>query len=527
VAVKELIQSGIIVQPDAVEFLKSTISPIDCIKKYLANPNRNNILSANDLKLIVTMQNTIITVSNSDVNRPKIPRRTTKTRSTRQSKSSQNVKSQIKLNNIGLQTSLDDLTGLSNYESKFNVVSEVNFSENLSGNIQDLIGYFQDRYQRLSSIFRGRRDIPYITSIKNLKRSDNEVSIIGMVVEKQFNPTGGGIIILEDPTIDRSIQAVIPKSNAILLEEAVQIMDDSVICVIGNYFNEVFIAKEILLPDIPYHKKNNRADIPVHAAFLSDIHIGSKNFLEQPLLNFINFLNGEYGNNKMRLLGQQTKYVLFSGDVVDGVGIYPNQHNDLSIDSIREQYQVFAQYLEKIPEDVEIVIIPGNHDMVRSAEPQPRIPPEYAPALNSMKNVHLLPNPTQVQIHGVETLMYHCTSLPDILNHIPGLQADKPVEVMRQMLRARHLAPIWGSKTPLATEPRDHLVIDRIPDIFHGGHIHINGEGYYRGVQILNSGTMQNQTSFQKSLNIIPTPGQVTVTNLKSFGLNKIDFLSS
>jgi DNA polymerase II small subunit len=122
--------------------------------------------------------------------------------------------------------------------------------------------------------------------------------------------------------------------------------------------------------------------------------------------------------------------------------------------------------------------------------------------------------------------MYHCTSLPDITNHLPGLPIEKPVEVMKQMLRSRHLAPIWGARTPIAFEPSDHLVIDPIPDIFHGGHIHINGEGSYGGVRIINSGTMQQQTKYQKSLNIVPTPGQVTLTNLKDGSWSKLDFLS-
>ncbi|MFV2014469.1 MAG: DNA polymerase II small subunit, partial [Candidatus Heimdallarchaeota archaeon] len=92
-------------------------------------------------------------------------------------------------------------------------------------------------------------------------------------------------------------------------------------------------------------------------------------------------------------------------------------------------------------------------------------------------------------------------------------------------LRARHLAPIWGAKTPIIPEAKDHLVIERIPDVFHGGHIHINGEGHYRGVQIVNSGTMQSQTSFQKSLNIDPTPGQISLLNLQSLKWSRLFLL--
>lgn len=95
---------------------------------------------------------------------------------------------------------------------------------------------------------------------------------------------------------------------------------------------------------------------------------------------------------------------------------------------------------------------------------------------------------------------------------------------MKQMLRARHLAPLWGARTPIATEAKDHLVISNVPDVFHGGHIHINGEGNHRGVRIVNSGTMQDQTGFQKSLNIEPTPGIVSVLNLQTLSWNSLNF---
>ena len=83
----------------------------------------------------------------------------------------------------------------------------------------------------------------------------------------------------------------------------------------------------------------------------------------------------------------------------------------------------------------------------------------------------------------------------------------------------KHILLYVNDKNP---ETKDHLVIERIPDVFHGGHIHINGEGQYRGVQIVNSGTMQSQTSFQKSLNIDPTPGQISLLNLQSLQWNRL-----
>ncbi|MHA2251930.1 MAG: metallophosphoesterase, partial [Candidatus Kariarchaeaceae archaeon] len=298
-------------------------------------------------------------------------------------------------------------------------------------------------------------------------------------------------------------------------------------CVVGFQSKGKIIANEVLFPDIPTLRKRRRAPIPVHVAFLSDLHIGSRNFLSEPFDRFIEFLNGNFGNRKMKALGNQTKYVLVCGDAVDGIGIYPNQNSELLLQSYSDQYDEFTGFVERIPEDVELIMIPGNHDMVRPAEPQPRILAEHVPSLDKMQNVHLLSNPSQISLHSVEVLMYHCTSIFDIMNHVPGLPIDKPIEAMKHMLKTRHLAPIWGAKTPIAAENHDYLTIDRVPDILHGGHVHINGVGVYRGVQIVNSGTMQAQTDYQKSLNIVPTPGQVSLLNLRTFDWNSINLLSA
>ncbi len=433
-------------------------------------------------------------------------------------------------NNYGnsiLRTMDEDLTGLPSFEPDVEIVWQPKFSATNLGHINDFVQYFNNRYHKIKSIFSNRSDISHLVPIKELANMREEsVSVIGMVTDKQFPSNGGGLLTLEDPSFEYPIQAVISKSKPELVEQALHIMNDSVIAINGYLIDHMTISiNEIILPDIPKMKKLNRADLPVHVAFLSDIHIGSKGFISPAFENFIKFLNGEFGNSKMKKIGIQTKYVLFAGDVVDGVGVYPNHESELSIDDIREQYDVFASYLELIPPDVTIIVIPGNHDHVRPAEPQPAISPDHAKKMLSLDNVINLPNPSQVQMHGVETLLYHCTSLPDIINHIPGLNIKKPVEVMIKMLQARHLAPIWDSRTPIAPEPEDFLVIERVPDLFHGGHIHINDLGNYNGVTILNSGTMQAQTSYQKALNILPTPGEVLVMNLKTFQPNLLRLL--
>jgi DNA polymerase II small subunit len=95
---------------------------------------------------------------------------------------------------------------------------------------------------------------------------------------------------------------------------------------------------------------------------------------------------------------------------------------------------------------------------------------------------------------------------------------------MKLLLQCRHLAPIYGQRTPIAAEPRDFLVIDRVPDIFHAGHVHVQAHEKYRGVLIVNSGAWQKQTEYQSKMGLEPTPGIIPVVNLQTLQVMTLNF---
>jgi DNA polymerase II small subunit len=218
---------------------------------------------------------------------------------------------------------------------------------------------------------------------------------------------------------------------------------------------------------------------------------------------------------------------LIGGDSIDGVGVYPGQENDLKIKTPSEQYDLLAEYLKEIPQDIEIIIIPGNHDMTALAEPQPAILPKYTRKITELQNIHMLGNPSYIKLHGVSILMAHGTPLGDLTSFVPGLSMAKSADAMKELLISRHLAPTYGNRTSLVPTKEDFLVISPIPDIFHTGHTHCNAYGNYRGVTLINSGTFQGQTEFQKNLGIIPTPAEVPIINLKTLKVSKANFNSS
>jgi len=89
----------------------------------------------------------------------------------------------------------------------------------------------------------------------------------------------------------------------------------------------------------------------------------------------------------------------------------------------------------------------------------------------------------------------------------------------------RHLAPIYGEKTPIAPEHQDYLVIDKIPDIFVTGHIHKTAVEIYRDITLLNASAWQAQTSYQKMRNFNPDPGKGIAMDLQSGAVKILNFV--
>ena len=239
--------------------------------------------------------------------------------------------------------------------------------------------------------------------------------------------------------------------------------------------------------------------------------MGSNTFLEKQWNRFADWLHDN-----------PIQYLLVAGDLVDGVGVYPGQENELMIKNIYEQYDRLGEMLRDLPSRTQIVLSPGNHDVVRGAEPQPIIPEQFTKKFSN--NCILVENPALLNLQGVRVLMYHGRSIDDMIGLIPGANYEKSGQMMEEMLQRRHLAPAYGRKTPIAAGQQDRLIIDPVPEILHTGHVHIKGLTTYRGVLGINAGTWQSQTSFQKQMNVNPTPAEAVVVDLRTLVPEVVDF---
>ena len=394
-----------------------------------------------------------------------------------------------------------------------------------TGSLNEYLEYFRDRFERLKKILKKRMDvknaIPISVALK--ERAKSKFNVIGMVTEK-IEVKERLFVKIED--MESSATVLVPANlSKEIIEKAHSLLLDQVICVNatkGN--NDLIIAKDFILPDIP-QKTPHKASLPIYSVLMSDIHVGSKKFMEKEFNRFLLWLKGEKGNEKLRNIASHTKYLVIAGDIVDGIGIYPGQLEGLAITDIYEQYREAAKLLEQVPEYIEIIIIPGNHDASRKALPQPAIPKDYAEPLHESRKIYSLGNPTTISLHGVELLVFHGRSLDDVASVAPNVSFDTPDKSMKLLLQGRHLAPIYGERTPIAPEKRDFMVIERTPDIFHAGHVHILKCNKYRGTLIVNSGAWQDQTDFQQKMGLVPTPGIIPVVNLQTSRVSSINFL--
>ena len=396
---------------------------------------------------------------------------------------------------------------------KYKVLKDTSNKSYTSGEIGNLIEYFQNRYKKLSDILSKRPELRTWQKINEITENQTDLNLIVMITDIRSTKNGHYLIEVEDDT--GSMPVLVSKDNDELIRAAKNLMKDEVIGIVAQKRagaeNNLAICLNIIDPGVP---RMPRKEVDFGTVFTSDIHIGSSTFLEDAFVRFTRWLNGDYGNEAQREMANNVKYMIVGGDIVDGIGVYPNQDKELAIKDITLQYDEAARLLGDIRSDIKIIITPGNHDASRVAEPQPAVPEKYAKSLYKLNNVEFLSNPSMVSLDGLEVLIYHGRGIDDMVMGSNDFSHERNDLVMKEFLRKRHLAPLYGERTPLASELEDHLVIDRVPDVLHTGHVHINTYTNYNGIHCINSGTFQTQTEFQKIYNIVPTPAEVPIIDV-------------
>ena len=419
-------------------------------------------------------------------------------------------------------------------DENFKIIYDSNDKINSGEGVEGYTSLFRSRYEkslRILSLRQNSKKIKKIETIKQLfnqpktntnsmskENSNSSLFAAGLIMNKEIRNNSYNITI-DDQT---GLLTATTYDEDLKKQISMLTVDQMVMIEFENGFKKrKSTIKNLYSLDVP-DRIANKAKSEVFSILISDLHIGSKFFMEKEFQNFLDWLNGDENSNNDII--SKIKYICICGDLIDGIGIFPNQDRELLEKDSYSQMDHAIKILSKIPKHMKVFLIPGNHDLGRRALPQPSIPKKYAEKLYSLDNVTMLGNPCMIDMEGIKILMFHGQSLDDIIASIPGLSYSKPAEAMKILLKSRHLSPIYGQRTPIAPEKEDMMIIEEVPDILHSGHVHVIDVDSYKGTLLVNSGAWQSQTPFQQTMGITPTPGIAIAINLSSLKPYKIDF---
>jgi DNA polymerase II small subunit len=392
--------------------------------------------------------------------------------------------------------------------------------------VRDFTLYFNSRLSSLQKILYSRDELRGVLSISRIiaKKERESVSLIGMVTDKHITKNNNIILTLEDST--GQIKVLVNKNKPEIYEPSKDIVPDEVIGISGVSGDNIVFANNVLWPDIPSINEMKKSENEAYALFLSDLHVGSKDFLGEDFDRFLKWINQETGNEKQKEIASKVKYIFIVGDLIDGVGIYPGQEGDLVIKGAGEQYEECARLLSMIPKHISLIICPGNHDSLRVAEPQPPLKPEFSQQIYNLPNAIVVSNPSLINIHsdktfsGFNVLLYHGYSFDYYVANVDSIRNkggyDRADLIMKFLLKRRHLAPTHTSTLYVPYTNMDPLIIDTVPDFFVTGHIHKSAVANYKNITLISGSCWQSKTEFQEKVGHHPEPSRVPIVNLST-----------
>lgn len=400
--------------------------------------------------------------------------------------------------------------------------------------VKDFTQLFVSRYKFLEGLLRNRLELQTAMCINKLlsKKEKEKIALMGLVEEIAETKNGNLMVTIEDLT--GKIKVFISNAKSELYQKGKELVLDEMVGISGVNGDKIIFAEEIVWPDIPANNVLKKGEEEEYALFISDVHSGSKWFMKKEFEKFLSWVKGDVGNEDQKNLAKKVKYIVIAGDLVDGVGIYPSQLEELEVNDIKKQYELFCSLIKAIPQDKQIILCPGNHDAVHLAEPQSSFDERFSSGLFELPNVVLVTNPAVVNIaktktfSGFNILLYHGASFDYFVNNVEAIRSNGGYHrsdlVMKFLLKRRHLAPTFKSTPYFPAYKDDPLLIKTIPDFFVSGHIHYSNVANYKGVTMICGSCWQEKTSFQEKMGHEPEPARVPIVNLKTREIKILKF---
>ncbi|MEN3048082.1 MAG: metallophosphoesterase [Candidatus Caldarchaeales archaeon] len=399
-------------------------------------------------------------------------------------------------------------------EAELRVISPTYEDLRIEGTYEEFQAHRASRYAGLRSLLEARGLA--LRSVRELLESGQE-GYAACAVNDVRSSDGRFVLRLEDPS--GVWTAFAPAKDRRLTERLELLARDMVVAVRAVGKGGRIVVRDVVFPEVSTSRNAFRGP-DVRVCVVSDVHVGSSKFEREAFEEFLNWLSDEWEALNVR-------YLVVNGDLVDGVFVYPGQREELELKSLREQFAEAGRLLSRVPREVKVVYIPGNHEPVRKALPQPPIPREYRTVLDPEGRFEYAGNPALMELGGARLLFSHGQTMDDVIQlssrfSYSGLREDIG-DLMEVFLRCRHLAPAV-EVTPVLPLPRDPLLIEEVPDVLAMGHVHVAAVRSYRGVRLVNSGTWQGQTRLQRSVGLEPTVGTAALIDARDLSARVLKF---
>ena len=208
------------------------------------------------------------------------------------------------------------------------------------GKLECIVSLFQERYKSISKILKEELGFKSFGTIKEILKNRSrfihrDVSFIGIVNDIRRTKSGGRMVELEDHT--GVVTIFIRKEDP----TATTLLNDEIVGVVGRFAetSDMFWTTRIQYPEVlPSHLNKGGPEYdPISIAFISDLHMGSKEFLEKEWDSMMDWMNSKDS------VAENIKYLMLSGDIVDGIGVYPGHEENLDILDAFEQYEFCAR----------------------------------------------------------------------------------------------------------------------------------------------------------------------------------------
>src|SRR3989344_3565420 len=391
--------------------------------------------------------------------------------------------------------------------------------------VKDFVNHFRSRYEMMRKIFE-ERDFEYLTSIRKIGMNRGNHTVIGCVLNKRMTKNKNLMVEVDD--LSGTAVILVNQNKKEVFEKGRELLDDDIVAFSVSGNSEMLFANDIFFPEARIEEKRY-SEFDEYVAFISDLHAGSKMFLEENLRRFVRWLNGEEGDKEQKEIARKVRYLIINGDTIDGVGVYPSQEALLKEKTSVGQYGLLADILKGVRKDIKMIMGPGQHDAVWVGEPQPIIGDRWAPALYEIENLYLVPNPSLIEVDGgFKILMYHGGSINRFIDEIPYIRTNfghkSPTTVVKEFLKRRHLAPMHGAMDYIPCEGDDPLVIKEVPDIITTGDRHRLQISEYNNILLIATSCFQSITPFDEKIGNVPDPAKVPIFNLKTREIKILDF---